>query len=342
MAFSGNLWVSWMADLVPPRIRGRYFSIRTLGSQVVAVLAPLGVSYALDAWFGGVPRPEGGAPDLAALQTRGFALVFALGALAGLVSGVLLRMQPEPERPPAYVPPLTAGWFAEPFRDRRFVRFLAFVAAFWAVNGIATPFWTPFQLQELGLGYSYVNGWFVALQGTAMVLALPFWGRIADRFGNKPVTALALCLIFTHPLYYVLASSPSRWPLMLCDATSSGIAWAAYNLAVFNLVLKLSPHNRRELYYAAYVTIQGVSTATTSVLAGAGINYLAPRMPFLGLSLDPRQQIFLATSAGRLGCLVLFLRAVEEPAGQNVRAIVAAIQGYAKARLEAFKLLPRD
>jgi MFS family permease len=335
-------WVSWMADLCPPPLRGRYFSRRNLFCQLVAIAAPLGASYILDRWFGGVPR-TGALDGLEGLRARGFTLAFGAASFFGLLSGVLLTIQPEPARPPLPAwERLGASAFLEPFRDRRFWPLLLFVGVFGATNGIAAPFWTPFMLEELKLDYTFVNGTYVALQGGAVVVSLLYWGKLSDRMGHRFVVALALGLIASHPLYYVFASSPERWYLMLADAVSSGVAWAGYNLAIFNLALALAPRRGREAYYAIFTAILGAAQAATSIAAGAYLSRLPASLPLAGLELDPRQQVFLATHVARLGCLVFFLVAVEDSGSRRTQTITAAVQAYVKNRYEALKFLVRD
>lgn len=330
ISLSGNLWVSWMADLVPPRIRGRYFSRRTRATTFVLVVTPLTLSFVLSRWFGLRPGADLEDPAVRALQAQGFALAFGLSAVFGVICCFLLAKQPEPLREPLST--AEPGWFLAPVRDRQFWPLLAFNAVFWAANGLASPFWTPFQLKQLQLPYEYVNGWFVIVQGTCMVLSLKLWGRVSDRFGNRPVIALSLMLISTHPWYYVFASAERSW-LIFFDAASSGLAWAGYNLAIFNLVLALAPREKRELYWATQAVVIGVSQATCSVLAGRYVQSLPAHLPFLGLELDRYQQIFLATAVARLACLGFFLGAVYEPRRAPIRTFVVAMQGFVKARL---------
>ncbi len=330
ISLSGNLWVSWMADLVPPRIRGSYFSRRTRATTFVLVVTPLLLSYVLSRWFGLVPQADLADAAVRALQAKGFALAFGASAVFGVICCILLVKQPEPLREPHG--PAPAGWFLAPVLDKTFWPFLAFNAVFWAANGLSSPFWTPFQLKTLGLPYEYVNGWFVIVQGTCMVVSLKLWGRISDRFGNRPVIALALCLISSHPWYYIFATGGRSW-LIFFDAASSGLAWAGYNLAVFNLVLALAPREKRELYWATQAVVIGVSQATFSVLAGSYVSSLPETLPFLGRSLDRYQQIFLSTGVARLACLGFFLGAVYEPRRAPIRTFVVAVQGFVKARL---------
>ncbi|MBI3725886.1 hypothetical protein HY251_18310, partial [bacterium] len=82
--------------------------------------------------------------------------------------------------------------------------------------------------------------------------------------------------------------------------------------------------------------------AVSSVLSGRIAGSLPDSVSLLGIALDPRQQIFLATSISRVGCLVFFLAFVKEPHGKPIRAIVAAVSSYAKARISQMKLMPGD
>lgn len=344
LAMGGNLWMSWMADLCPPRIRGRYFSRHALFTTIVGIAAPFLVSVLLDRGFGGVPAHAADGTPLAWLQSLGFAIMFTIASIFGMLAWAVLRAQPEPgKREKIAPPPLHVKWFLEPFRDASFRPLLLFVLVFGATNGLANPFWASFQLEQLKLPYSYVSGLFVAVQGITTALALSFWGRISDRYGNRVVVSMTLALIFLSPLFYVVAHSPSQWWLMLVDAVVQGLGWAGYNVAIFNLVLALTPDRKRELYFAAYVTVLGSAQATTSVLAGSFLHALPGQLAVLGIALHPRQQIFLLTAFARLFCLVFFLKALGPPQNARVRAIVERVRRALGAEPEpAEELLPTE
>src|SRR5262245_16554253 len=87
LSFAGNLWISWMADLVPPSVRARYFSFRTNACNAAGILVGLGAGWSLDRWFGGFPRASHAVSVLAGddvLRARGFALLFSLAAFFGV------------------------------------------------------------------------------------------------------------------------------------------------------------------------------------------------------------------------------------------------------------------
>lgn len=353
LSFSGNLWISWMADLVPPRVRARYFSFRTNACNVAGILVGLGAGLVLDRWFGGVPRASQAVTVLAGddlLRARGFAVLFSLAAFFGVTCFALLRRQPEPERvaPPAPresgIHGLLIAPFAEASRTPGLRGLLLFVALFGFTNGFAQPYWTPFQLRSLGMDYSTVSGLLVVLGGAAQMIALPFWGRFTSRFGHRTTVAIAVCIIATHPLYYLIATPDRTWP-MLCDAVSSGIAWGGYNVAIQNLALQIFGLDaRRDRFFAVYIAIAGLAQAVSSIVLSSIATLAIPACVTLGgVALDRYQLIFLGTSLARAACLLVFLRAVPAPAGVvPIRAVLAALPYHVKARMEGFKFLRDD
>jgi MFS family permease len=346
LSFSGNLWVSWMADLVPTSLRAGYFALRNNLCAITGIAVALGAGYTLDHWFGGVPRAAVVDPAMQLLRANGFALLFCIAAVAGVICSILLFVQPEPARPRLPRPPLTVrevvlSPFADALKQPALRGFLLFVGVFGFVNGFSAPFWTPFQLEQLHLPYTTVNGTFVVLQGLAIALALPLWGRAARRLGNRMVVLAGLVLITTHPLYYLVATPERTWPIYL-DAISSGVAWSGYNFAIFNLALGLSAGPRPERMFAVYATTAGVAQALSSAVSGAIVEAMPQTVDLGALALDRRQVVFLLCSVCRLGCVLLFLRAVQEERGVGVRTVLAKIPYVVKALTTQFRVMPRD
>ncbi len=343
LSFSGNLWVSWMADLVPSSLRAGFFSLRNNLCALTGIAVALGAGYTLDRWYGGVPR--GAVPDAAEqlLRANGFSLLFCVAAVAGVGCALLLRAQPEPARAPMARRPLTlrevvAAPFAEAVKKPGLRGFLLFVGVFGFTNGFAAPFWTPFQLEQLHLPYTTVNGTFVLLQGLAPAVALPLWGRLARRHGNRVVVLAGVVLIATHPLYYLVATPERTWPIYV-DAISSGVSWSGYNFAVFNLALGLSAGPRPERAFAVYATTAGLAQALSSAVSGAIVEALPQTIDLGAAVLDRRQVVFLACSLSRVACVVLFLRAVPRDRAARAGAVLAKVPYAVKALTTQFRVM---
>src|SRR6185295_13866203 len=82
-----SAWVAWMGDLVPDRLRGRFFGRRTVFLSIAGTLTSLGAAILLD--------------RLAPIGWTGAALsvLTAAAFLAGVVSIVLMLRQHEPPVP---------------------------------------------------------------------------------------------------------------------------------------------------------------------------------------------------------------------------------------------------
>ena len=325
MSFSGNMWVSWMADLCPPMLRARYFAIRTSACTAVGMGVGLAGGAALD-WAG---------------EQQGvvFSIIFVLASLAGLGCGALLFRQPEPVRQGSLPQALALGApFVRAFRTPTLRGILTFVVCFGAANGLAIPFWQPYQLEQLQLSFSAVNGWVVAITGVSTAASLPLWARLASRVGHRGVVAACIVLITSHPLYYMVATPQTNW-LVYIDSISAGVAWGGYNVSIFNLVLAAGAGPRMEQHFAVYSTLAGLSQGAASLLSGTVAQLLPTTVHLAGFPLDRRQAIFLVTFVVRVGCLVVFAKLVPKAKPSPFELVMAALPTAVRARMTDVKFM---
>ncbi len=335
---SANAWTGWMTELVPSRLRGRYFGRRNLAATVAAVVSLIVGSQFVDHWR----EYEGSralVESVVALFRRtgtgwdgnvvAYGLLFLFAASMGLICGALLSLQPEPRRKraprPAARTSLAASWRAT-ISDNGFRGLLVFGLVFNLLNGPAAPYWIVFMREHVHVSISQIALFFIIGQG-ARVVGLFFWGRWVDRFGCRPILGLCIAIAATHPLYYVVARPGFSWPLYL-DAISSGLVWSGIELAMFKLLLAASRPERREMYFAVYTTVTGLAFSATMLITGHLIDdvkalqwVVSTRGPLIG--------IFLFTTLSRLACLFL-LRGIHEPRARTVSDTVRWIVRGAK------------
>jgi len=318
MQVAGNSWNSWMSDLIPSSLRGRYLSQRNNLCNLVGLLTGLAGAFALDAYAGG---PTGASPEADARRTVGFVAVFGVAALLGGVSTLLLRFQAEPAREPG-PPPLPFREFVSiPFRDKSFRQVLLVFSIFSFGNGLGNPFWVPYFLEDLGGSYGLLTT-LTAAGGVAGLLTLPLWGRTIDRFGARPCLLLFGLVVSLHPLYYLVATPDFRLPIVV-DYLSSGIFWNAWNLAALDLLFTIAPaeRGRRAMYLAAQAACAGSSLALGSFLSGA----VADTIP------GGRLTVFLGVSIARWVALFL-LTGVEEPGARPLADVLRRARDVALGR----------
>ena len=292
-AVSGNLWVAWIADMVPLPIRGRFFARRSQYLLVAGLLSGYLLGALVDLFD---PQPGAIAQALRAVlppwpflsgDNLPYALlaVFGLGAVVGLWGLPILARQPE--RPKAVEQERLGKMLLEPLRDGNFRRLLLY--AFWWMMavGVGAPFWGPFMIKNLGMPLVYIM-LYGTLSTLASLFALGPWGRLIDRFGNKTAMRLALVLGGLNPILWVFAT-PQHYEIIYLEAISSGVMWSGANLVAVNLVLAIAPEGRQQAYSGVFNAFSGLFIVLPMLLSGL---LFPPPLPILGLHLQPEQVLF--------------------------------------------------
>ena len=296
------LW-SWLADLVPLRIRGRFIGRRErwmVAGQAAAMLAG-----GLFVWGWKYLHPD-----------RPAWIAYVIPALLGgcFMAAALLPLCKMPAAAGAWIVRHGATLRATlaPLADRRFLSLLAFGCWFSFFNGVTQSPQNIYPARVLGISLFVM----LALQTFMRVGQLsvsPWLGGLADRLGNRPVMIVCLLLVAQGPLFYFFSTPESRW--WLATAWLVWIAYAGLNVCLPNLMLKLSPPESNTPYIAVYFTVTGLCYAASTIVGGALFDSLGGHTfhGFGGVELDFYQAVFLFGWITRsLGVLVL-LTVIEEP-----------------------------
>ena len=297
-------WVSWMAELVPTRIRARHFAWRN------RLFAFVNLSCALLTGVLAADYSAGNAP------WRFFAIVFACAGLARALSFQMLKRQYEP---PAEILTAPAAWKVQPSSDYRlFCWAHALVQGAAAMSG---PFFGVWYLRDLHFSYLAIA---IASSCTIVgsIVSLPVWSKLADHVGNRATLRLAGLLVGLAPLPYLFFTDQyAVWMLNL----SSGVAWAGYNLVSFNHLLGASENKDRARLFAYAAVITGLVVFAMTLLGGI----LATRLPqWFAWRL---QSLFLLSAVLRLMTFSWFFPRLHEyvpPTGVGAQDLFNEMPGY--------------
>lgn len=257
------LW-SWFADVVPLRIRGRYFARRQVW-QLVALMPTL---WASGAWVDHWKHTHLGAPLVAYFVMGG------IGAGCLLLSLVPLALMPASFGPTPHKPPAAFAWpsLVRPFADDNFRRLLAFGCWFSCFNGLTQSPQSIFPKSVLGVGLfsqSLMRTLMQGVQAGASLLA----GRLSDRYGNQPVLVCSQIVVACGPLFF-LAASPAE-PNWLFGAFFCWGAYAGINICLPNLMLKLADPADRSPFIACYFACTSLAYAASTVVGGYAFAWAA-------------------------------------------------------------------
>jgi MFS family permease len=304
-----NAWVSWMGELVPRRIRGRYFGRRTALCTVAGAVAAAGAGLLLD-WA----RPRG---------LTGAALgVLQLAACASGAATIALMMRQHDPVPHGDGAPLPIRHALLPLRDPSVRGLLVYLVAWNLAVGTAGSFFSLHMLRNLRMGFVLV-----ALHGAtlaaARVLTAPLWGRLIDRRGARPVLVTCGFGVSLIPTIWLFVTPNCLWPLV-ADAVLAGALWGGHNLAAFALPLSVTPRRGRPFYLATFAAASGLAFSVATATGGALAGLLPEHTVVLGRPLANLQVLFGVSALLRFGAAFLALR-IHEPAAAGVTALFAGV-----------------
>lgn len=300
-----NAWTTWMGDLVPASLRGRFFGARTVYLTVAGTVAALAAAVALDA--------------LPAVRGIVLAALAAVAALSAVVSIVLMTRQYEPVAEPSA--PARISDAIAVLRDPAARPLVRYQLVWNAAVGVAASFFAYHMLENLRMGFVLTAAHGVAI-AIVRVATAPLWGRAVDRAGARPVLALCSLGIATVPLFWLFLTPDRLWPLII-EAIVAGTLWAGHGIAAFDLPFDLSPRSERPVYLAVFATAAGIGFAVFSAVGGIVAAALPATFEVAGLAWTDIHVLFLVSAILRLAAST-FAHPIPEPGAQSVGALLRA------------------
>lgn len=272
-------WSAWMAKLTARVPRERYFARRSLILNVVLLVSFLAA---------------GGVLELGRASERtlpAFALLFAAALVARALSATALALKHDPGGDIAGA--LTVVTRArEAFRVPG-ARIAVVLALLHLGTYVSAPFYTPFMLQRLEMGYLEFS-LLTAVSILAKALSFLLWRHASRRFGLLFVLVAGVSGATTLALMWALHPS---FGMILGAQALGGLSWGAVEFASFQLLLKTTRDDLRVEFFSLSNCLTGAAQLAGALTGGA----------LLERGLLDYQPLFLISSAGRaLSLLALF------------------------------------
>jgi len=294
-------WGAWIAELTRDTTRSRYFARRSAFVSAALVVAFV----AGGAWLHGSGQPA----------LRAYGDLFVVAFVARFLSAASFTMHMEPierERGLRLQPPL-----AHVIAESRW-RTVLYMSALMFASHVSVPFFTPYMLRELRMGYTDFAG-VLSMAIIAKTVVFPLCHPLAMRIGLPRLLLLAGLGVGVTPTLWYLAGSVRA---LFFVELFTGCAWAAWEYATFQLQLASSSTEHR----LRFLSIAGTLTATAQ-LAGA----LAGTLLLEQLALDYRS-VFLVSSALRLTSLAVLLL--------DLRRVLPAVPGLRRLAVRLVSVRP--
>jgi MFS family permease len=242
-ALAAPAWLNWMGDLIPRRIRGRYFALRQIVSQVIKIPCVIGLAVLMD--YLTVPDAPMTVQDQPALLTA-ICVLFVAAAVSGMTDILLFRsirevVRPTRERPrePAvnvevrsagpgaaaklgygarYAGEAARQLVLDPLGDRVFRRYVLYGATAVFAMAVSGQFFWRWCLETMHFSQFATDSLFMIIGPTFGILASRPAGKLLDRWGRRPVLLVGTFLTVFSVLPYFLASPNTPTPQFAADA----------------------------------------------------------------------------------------------------------------------------
>lgn len=294
------LWFSWMANLIPARMVGRFWGTR----QSVTM-----ISYLVAMWFAGhlldlFPPPSHGG------SWKGFSLVFAIGAVLGVLDIIIHLSVPEPrleEKPEA------GGLLKDilaPLKSRDFTLLTVGMGVYSFAMGLVS-LGLVYLKQDFHMNYSHLSALAIASSLGTLAFGVA-WGYVMDRIGGRAFAALMMITapllgfvwFFTEdysvdfgtlagaipflgkPVAAVMSLLPHGWQewiaskhlpqalwLHIAAGFIAGALYGGIGVAQLNLVSVLSSRESRTMAMAVHWSIVGTIGSLGAILGGRVMDY---------------------------------------------------------------------
>jgi MFS family permease len=327
-ALGSASWLSWLAALVPSRLRGRYFGIRNSAASLTSLISLPLMGLLVSHYPGG--------------SLQGYGMVLAVGLVAGLVSlgfqhfmvdvnpqePKQLLPQRKPKIEPAELPNSNDSTTHSIWQDGNFLVFLLYFGFLSFATNLSSPFFNLYLLDNLSLDVSWVT-LYNSLAAGANLLMLMFWGKLADRIGNRPILLMVGIVVAVIPICWLGVGQDafSIWLwLPLLHISMSG-AWAAIDLCNNNIQMEISPSQHHSTYFAIAAAVAGVSGALGTTAGGL----LAEFADYGGLP-----GLFALSSVMRL-LAVIPLVFVREDRGRSLKHVLYGFLPFRRTSVEVGK-----
>jgi MFS family permease len=247
-------FLSWIAVLVPQRLRGRYFGFRNSVVNLTTLISVPLLGLAVSKW------PSG--------SLAGFGVILVLGIVLGIISLVFhfFMTDVNPKLLHIVGSDTDQGASGRPvfsfLKDANFLRFLLYSALWSFAVNVSAPFFNLYLLGDLKLDVSVVTI-YNSLGAAANLLMLVFWGKLADRIGNRPLMVIVGILVALTPLLWLEAGTTAifLWVWFPLLHLVGGATWAAIDLCSGNLMMSVTPLRNQSFYFAIAAAVPGVAGA---------------------------------------------------------------------------------
>ncbi|MEM6551672.1 MAG: MFS transporter [Planctomycetota bacterium] len=349
---TGPAWLNWMSDLIPRRVRGRYFARRDQFVTPVAIVASLGAALLLDF------ADNHTSADAMLVVTSLLLIAAGVFGAGDVLTFLTVRDDKEPD-PGGHDSPSpstdTTGLrsLIRPLRDPGFRCFLGFNFALTLAIGFIGQYLWLYVLDDLRWSNLQANALVLAVPLFGQMFVRPAWGRACDRLGKRPTLIISSGCVCFGALGWMAMTPTVWWPGYILVFLVT-LAWPGLNLANLNFLLDFSKsavQSRQDergagapaaaLFAVCIAVAGGLSGLVGGTITGLFHDQTYTPLPESapGFTLNYFHALFLVSTLIRFAALAFALR-LHEPKAAGTRDAIRYMTTGLYSNLRGAALTP--
>jgi len=298
----GPAWNSWIGAVIPDDERTRYFAKRNKISIAALLISVLIAGIILN-YFSN-----------ASIWT-GFAILFCISFLGRMTSWYFQTRQYEPKFVFDKKDYFSFTDFLKRMSKTNFGNFVIFRSLMAFAIMIASPFFAVYMLRYLD--FSYIQYTIIILVPMVIkILTMTYWGKYAQRFGNKRIMFVSAFLIALIPFWWFIAGfflghSIIVFYFLIFTESLNGFAWAGFDLTTFNYMLETSSPQKRARAFAYFNVIFGTFVMLGGILGAILVGVMHDLM-IGSMIISAMLLVFLISTIARGIVALTFVKKMDE------------------------------
>jgi MFS family permease len=296
--FSNIGFSAMFADVVPSDLRARVVSVRNTVLGLTSTVATFLAGQYLGLSLPGLAEP---------MRTMfefplNYQVLFLVGFAVSMVGVIFLSrvheedqhivVQPSGKADRRPLPARLAGFARLMLSQRDFTRYtIASFVIYWGLY-LPTPLYSLFWVRSLHASDSYI-GLILTVQSITSMVVYPLLPRLNARLGTRGLVGLSTLLISLYPLATAFVTTLE--PLLVISVLG-GVGNATFGLGTFNLLLEVTPRERRPSFLATFNLLTFTAGCIAPFIATALLDFI-----------DIRVDLLLSFAVRFAGCLTFLV-----------------------------------
>lgn len=298
--FNAPPWISLVGDIIPEDKRGHYIGFANVIIHTIILVTSFVAGEVLDLWSG-----------VSHLQKIGFLILFGAAFIVRIISMCYVSLMYESTYTVQKGDYFSFIDFIRRAPQSNFVRFVFYVAFFNFSMYIAAPFFAVYMLRDLKFNYLQF-----AIASNALIIGIiatiSYWGKLADRFGNKKILTVTGYGVVLCPLLWLISTSPIYIYIIQFYA---GVMWSGFGLSIGNFIFDAVTPPKRARCTAYFNVINGFAIFLGAMLGGFIAEIIPNTIYVFGLAITPISSllfVFAISGISRFIVNLLFLTRFKE------------------------------